>query len=136
MGFILFLHFWAFQDPFYSSRMAILLWLLPVHHLSLKEGLWAHFGLYFLFSRDTFAFGPIAWAMFVCFLPFWALGVRPNCLFFDHALTHFLGQLGLFSSSDLWVWISKNRNQQRVKYSLHSFGLMLPRSKTFQNQSI
>ena len=123
LGFILFLHFWAFQDPFYSSRRAILLCLVPVHHSSLKEGLWAHFGLYFLFSRDTFPSWSIVWAMFVCFLLFWAFEVRPNCFFFARALTHFLGQLGLFSSSGLWEWISKNGYQQRVKYSLHPQGL-------------
>ena len=123
VGLYLIPSFLGFSDPFYSSRRAILLCLLPVHHSSLKEGLWAHFGLYFLFLRDTFPFWSIVWAMFVCFILFWAFEVQPNCLFFAHALTHFLGQLGLFSSSGLWEWISKNGYQQRLKYSLHPQGL-------------
>ena len=40
--------FSAFQDPFYSSRRVILLWLPHIHCPSRKKSLWAQFGPYFL----------------------------------------------------------------------------------------
>ena len=87
----------------------------PMHYPSLKEGLWAHFGLllllFFLFSTNILSFSAIAWATFVCFLTFRALGVWPSYLFFAHTPTHSWGWLGHFSSLDLWAWIRKNRYQ-------------------------
>ena len=85
--------FWAFQDPFYSSRRVILLLCItPLLKRAYEPTLgFFFFFFFFLFSTNILSFSAIAWATFVCFLTFRALGVWPSYLFFAHTPTHSWG---------------------------------------------
>lgn len=86
--------FGPFMAYFTLQEWPFYLWLSPMHCLCPKEGLWAHFGPYSLFSMGTHSFRAITWTTFIWFLTSLGSWIRPNFFFFASSLTFSLG----------WFW--------------------------------
>lgn len=85
--------------PYFVLALLVLLWLIllfkngllpwtsPMNDLCLKEGSWAHFRHYSLFSMGTRPFRAITWTTFIWFLTSLGSWISPNCFFFASSLT-------------------------------------------------